>query len=105
MADLLLNPSTLTALANSQEAAAKHAEAAANDLNGTASDCRITHGAIGCPLAAGGLDSIEEIRRVAGQALADGSKHLAAKLRAAREAYQGVDGELAGNLNKQMLDR
>jgi hypothetical protein len=104
MADLLLNPSTLKTLADNQTDAAKDAEAAANALNGTGGNCWLTHGVIsGCSNSA--FDTIEGIRKAAGLALADGSNGLAAKLLAAKEAYTGVDSELAGNLNKQMLDR
>jgi hypothetical protein len=106
MADLLLNPAILTTLANNQEAAAKNAEAAANDLNGIAVDCQVSHGAVpGCAMASNGLVTLEGIRQAACNELVNGSKNLAAKLRTARQAYEGVDGELADNLNKQMLDR
>ncbi|BAX95039.1 ESX-1 secretion-associated protein [Mycobacterium shigaense] len=103
MADLLLNPSILTTLANSQDSAAKDAEDAANALNGTASNCWLNHGVISGP-SNNAFSTIEDIRKAAGKALAKGSNGLAAKLRTAREAYTGVDSELAGNLNKQMLD-
>lgn len=104
MADLLLDPSKLEALARYQEAAAKDAEAAAGDLNGTGSSCWVSHGVISGS-SNGAFSTIEDIRQAAGLALANGSKGFAAKLRAAKLAYEGVDGELAGNLNKQMLDR
>jgi hypothetical protein len=104
MADLLLNPTILKSLADKQTAAAADAEAAAGALNGTGGNCWLTHGVIsGC--SNGGFDTIEGIRKAAGVALADASRGLAAKLLAANAAYTGVDSELAGNLNKQMLDR
>jgi hypothetical protein len=104
MADLLLDPSKLETLAQRQEAAAKDAEAAAGDLNGTGSSCWVSHGVISGS-SNGAFSTIEGVRQAAGTALADGSKGFAAKLRAAKLAYEGVDGELAGNLNTQMLDR
>ena len=58
-----------------------------------------------CRLEGLNPDSGEDIRKAAGMSLANGSRTLAAKLLAAREAYTGVDSELAGNLNKQMLDK
>ena len=104
MADLLLSPGTLKTLADRQTEAAKDAEAGAGALNGTGGNCWLTHGVIsGCSNS--GFDTIEGIRKAAGVSLANGSRTLAAKLLAAREAYTGVDSELAGNLNKQMLDR
>ena len=104
MADLLLNPGTLKTLADRQTDAAKDADAGAGALGGTGSNCWLTHGVIsGCSNSAFG--DIEEIRKAAGTSLANGSRTLAAKLLAAREAYTGVDSELAGNLNKQMLDK
>jgi hypothetical protein len=104
MADLLISPSILTKLADSQDAAAKDAQAAADALNGTGTDCWISHGVISGS-SDGAFSTVEGIRKAAGTALADGSKGLAAKLRAAKQAYEGVDGELSQNLNKQMLDR
>ena|SRR5271156_3275956 len=104
MADLLVSPTTLTTLADKQDAAATHAQAAADAMSGTGSDCWVSHGVISGS-SNGAFSTVEDIRQAAGSALADGSKGLAAKLRAARLAYDGVDGELAGNLNKQMLDR
>jgi hypothetical protein len=104
MADLLLSRTILETLAKNQEGAAKDAKAAADDLNGTGSDCWISHGVISGS-SDGAFSTIEGIRQAAGSALSDASLKMAAKLRAARDAYTGVDSELAGNLNKQMLDR
>jgi hypothetical protein len=104
MADLLVSPIILETLASSQDAAAKDAQAAADALSGTGSDCWVSHGVISGS-SNGAFSTIEDIRQAAGSALADASKGLAAKLRAAKLAYEGVDGELAGNLNKQMLDK
>jgi Excreted virulence factor EspC, type VII ESX diderm len=104
MADVLVSPTDLKTLADNQDAAAKDAQAAADALSGTGSDCWISHGVISGS-SNGAFSTIEDIRQAAGSALADGSKGLAAKLRAAKLAYEGVDRELAGNLNKQMLDK
>jgi hypothetical protein len=104
MADLLLSPATLETLATRQEAAQKDAQAAADALNGTGGNCWLTHGVIsGC--SNGAFDTIEGIRKTAGAALGSASLLLAAKLRTAKTAYEGVDRELAGNLNKQLLDK
>jgi hypothetical protein len=104
MADLLLSPATLETLATRQEAAQKDAQAAADALSGTGSNCWLTHGVIsGC--SDGAFDTIEGIRKTAGAALGNASLLLAAKLRTAKKAYEGVDSELAANLHKQMLDR
>lgn len=104
MADLLLSPSTLETLAKGQEAAAKDAQAAAEALNGTGSNCWLTHGVIsGC--SDGAFDTIESIRKAAGNSLANASNLMAAKLRTAKDAYTGVDSELAANLKNQLLDK
>jgi hypothetical protein len=104
MADLLLDPSTLETLATNQEAAAKDAQAGADALNGTGGNCWLTHGVIS-GASNGAFVTIEDIRKAAGTALANASNKMAAKLRTAKKAYEGVDGELAANLNKQMLDK
>jgi hypothetical protein len=104
MANLLVSPAILETLATKQEAAQKDAQAGADALNGTGSNCWLNHGVIsGC--SNGGFDTIEGIRKAAGKALGDASLLLASKLRTAKAAYEGVDSELAGNLNKQLLDR
>jgi uncharacterized protein YukE len=104
MADLLVSPTTLETLAKNQTDAAKDAQAAADALSGTGSDCWVSHGVISGS-SNGAFSSVEDIRQAAGSALADASSGLAAKLRAAKKAYEGVDGELAGGLSKQMLDK
>jgi len=104
MADLLLYPSILETLAKNQDSAANDAEAAANALNGTGSNCWLTHGVIS-GASNGGFSTVEDTRKAAVMALATASRGQAAKLRTAKEAYTGVDSELAGNLNKQMLDK
>jgi hypothetical protein len=102
--NLLVSPAILETLATKQEAAQKDAQAGADALNGTGSNCWLNHGVIsGC--SNGAFDTIEGIRKTAGKALGDASLLMAAKLRSAKAAYEGVDSELAGNLNKQLLDR
>lgn len=104
MADLLVSPAILETLATKQEAAQKDAQAGADALNGTGSNCWLTHGVIsGC--SDGGFSTIEGVRKKAGEALGNASLLLAAKLRTAKKAYEGVDSELAGNLRKQLLDK
>jgi hypothetical protein len=104
MADLLVTPTTLETLAKNQTDNAKNAQDAAGAMSGLGSDCWVSHGVIsGC--SNGAFDTIEGIRQAAGSALSDGGLGLAAKLRAAKKAYEGVDGELAGGLSKQMLDK
>lgn len=104
MADVTVTPATLETLAKNQETAAKTAQTAADDLNGTGSDCWISHGVISGG-SNGAISAIEGLRKAAGTALATASNTMAAKLRTASKAYTGVDGELAGNLNKQMVDK
>ncbi|OBG75005.1 hypothetical protein A5714_06820 [Mycobacterium sp. E2462] len=99
-----VSPSILETLARNQTDAAKDAQAAADAVSGTGSDCWVTHGVISGS-SNGAFDAIETSRKAAGSALANASSGLAAKLRAAKQAYEGVDGELADNLNKQMLDK
>ena len=103
MADLLVSPTILETLAKNQTDAAKDAQAAADALSGTGSDCWVSHGVISGS-SNGAFSTIEDTRQAAGSALADASSLLAAKLRAAKQAYEGVDGELGENLNKQILD-
>jgi Excreted virulence factor EspC, type VII ESX diderm len=101
---LLVDPSKLETLAKAQESAKKDAESAANDLNGTGGNCWLNHGVIsGC--SNGAFDTIEGVRKTAGLALGNASLKMAAKLRTAKLAYEGVDSELGTNLNKQMLDK
>ena len=104
MADLLIDPAKLETLAKNHEDAADVAKSAANDLAGTGNDCWITHGVISGS-SDGAFSTIEGIRQAAGLALSDASRSMAAKLRAAKHAYEGVDSELGGNLNKQMVDK
>jgi ESX secretion-associated protein EspC/F len=104
MADLLLYPDILKTLSDRQIAASDYAVQGANALNGTGSNCWLTHGVIsGC--SNGAFSSIEDIRKAAGMALAKASTDMAAKLLTAKAAYTGVDSELAGNLHKQMVDK
>lgn len=103
MADLLISPSILETLAKNHEAAQKDAQAGADALNGTGMNCWLNHGMIsGC--SNGGFVTVEGIRKKAGEALGNASLLMAAKLRTAKAAYEGVDGELGDNLNKQMRD-
>jgi hypothetical protein len=104
MADLLIDPAKLETLAKNHEDASNAAKSAADDLSGTGSDCWITHGVISGS-SDGAFSTIEGIRQSAGTALKNASTAMAAKLRAAKLAYEGVDSELGGNLNKQMVDR
>jgi ESX secretion-associated protein EspC/F len=104
MADLLVSPAILESLAKNQADAAKDAQEAADALSGAGMDTWLNHGVIsGCSNSA--FVTIEGIRQTAGSELADASTGLAAKLRTAKQAYEGVDGELAGGLSKQMLDK
>jgi Excreted virulence factor EspC, type VII ESX diderm len=103
MADLLISPRILETLAKAQIDAAEYAGAGAGALSGIGTDCWVTHGVISGP-SDGGFGTVEDIRKAAGTALADASIRFAAKLRAAKQAYEGVDGELSDNLDKQMLD-
>jgi hypothetical protein len=104
MANVLVTPATLETLAKNQEAAVKDAQAAADAMNGTGTDCWVSHGVISGS-SNGAFNTIEGIRKAAGTALANASNLMAAKLRTAKKAYEGVDAELAGNLNRQMLDK
>lgn len=104
MTELNLSPTILRTLANSQTTAAPYAQAGADALNGLGSDCWISHGVIS-GASNGALDTIEGIRKAAGTAFSDASLGLAAKLTAADRAYEGVDSELADNLDAQMVDR
>lgn len=104
MTDVTVSPTTLETLAKNQESAAKDATAAAGDVDGTGSNCWLNHGVMsGC--SNGAFDTIEGVRKAAGNALANASLSMAAKLRTAKKAYDGVDGELAQGLDKQMLDK
>lgn len=103
MTVLFVSPTTLETLARNQTDAAGYAQAGADALSGTGKDCWISHGVISGS-SNGAFDTIEQIRRASGTAFADASLGLAAKLRAAAVAYEGVDGELADNLDSQMVD-
>jgi ESX secretion-associated protein EspC/F len=104
MARLVISSTILETLAKNQETAAKDAQAAAGDLDGTGSDCWISHGVISGS-SDGAFDTIEGIRKAAGTALADASLRMAAKLRAADKAYKGVNSELGANFRRQMRDK
>lgn len=104
MTVLYVSPATLETLAKNQTDAAGYAQAGADALSGTGKDCWISHGVISGS-SNGAFDTIETIRQAAGTAFVNASLGLAAKLRAAEAAYEGVDGELADNLDSQMLDK
>lgn len=104
MTELNVSASTLKTLANSQTTASSYAKAGADAVGGIGSDCWISHGVIS-GASNGAFSTVEEIRKAAGTAFSDASLGLAAKLTAAERAYEGVDEELADNLDSQMVDR
>ncbi|MEE6136356.1 type VII secretion target [Mycobacterium sp. 050128] len=100
MMNLNVDPTHLANLAKRQDAVAATAVNAAKTTDTVAQWLWITHGVIswGSNIAGGGLVNQ---RRAAGLALAKAAADLSAKLRAAEETYQGVDGELRENLDDQ----
>jgi hypothetical protein len=100
-----VSPTILELLATKQEAAAEKSGEAAGATGGLTTAVWVTHGVIS-GVSNGAFSSAEDMRKKAGQNLATAGKDLAAKLRAAKQAYTGVDHDLGDNIDKtQMLDK
>lgn len=103
-AELSVNPEHLEELAEEQTEAAKSAGEAASAANGTGQSCWITHGVISGS-SNGAFTTVGEARYAAGKSIAQASSDLAAKLLTASQTYTGVDADISGNLNQQVLPR
>lgn len=101
MANLNVNPEYLEKLAKKQDDAATEASAAATAAAGIGTWCWVNHGVIS-GASNGAFGDGESARTAAGNALRQASVDLAAKLRAAKETYRGVDDDLSKNVNTQV---
>lgn len=103
MARLSVDERYLEQLATKQGQAATKAEEAASAASNTETAVWVTHGVIsGSSNSA--FVTAEKQRHGAGQNIRQHASDLAAKLRVAKQTYAGVDEDLSGNLDKQMLD-
>lgn len=102
--DLFVIPKYLEDYAKAQDAASAKAGEWAGVTSGLRGACWIAHGVVSGPSneAFGGGHSG---RSSACGTIAAAAKSLAEKLRAAKEVYEGVDNQLAEDVNKQMLDK
>ncbi len=103
MARLAVDPRYLEQLAGKQAQASTKAEEAATAASNTETAVWVTHGVIS-GTSNSAFVTAEKQRRGAGQNIRQHASDLAAKLRVAKQTYEGVDEELSGNLDKQMLD-
>ncbi|MCV7429652.1 ESX-1 secretion-associated protein [Mycobacterium montefiorense] len=103
MATLSVDEKYLEQLATKQGQAATKAQEAASAASNTATAVWVTHGVISGS-SNGAFVTAENQRRGAGRNIGQHASDLAAKLRAAKQTYEGVDEDLSANLNKQMLD-
>jgi hypothetical protein len=104
MADLAITPRYLAKLATKQDDASNKAGDAASAASGIETAVWVTHGVISGSSNSAFTDA-EKVRREAGKNISTASSDLAAKLRTADVTYAGVDDDLSGNLDKQMLSR
>ncbi len=102
MARLNVDEKYLEQLATKQGQAATKAEEAASAASNTETAVWVTHGVISGS-SNGAFVTAEKQRRGAGQNIKQHASDLAAKLRVAKQTYEGVDEDLSANLNKQML--
>jgi len=104
MGDLAVTPEYLNMLAARQDEAAGTAGLAATAAAGLTAEVWVSHGvASGASNAA--FAKAEFARRGAGDVMKGSSTDLAAKLRAADDAYGSTDEQASANLDKQVLDR
>jgi hypothetical protein len=104
MANLSVTPDYLDKLAKRQDDAAGAAAEAASTATGVGTACWITHGVISGS-SNGAFGTAADARKAAGDTIRKASADLAAKLRTAKITYEGVDDDLGGNLDKQMLSK
>lgn len=104
MANLSVTPEYLDKLAKKQDDAASAAAEAASTATGVSTSCWLTHGVISGS-SNGAFGTTADARKAAGETIRDAAADLAAKLRTAKITYQGVDEELGGNLDKQILSK
>ena len=104
MTNLSVTPGYLEVLAKKQDEASSEAAEAAGAVTGLWSVCYATHGVIS-GLSNEAFGHAESAYRGAADSISTAAKDLAANLRKAKIVYEGVDGDLAGNLDTQMLDR
>ncbi|MEE6178201.1 type VII secretion target [Mycobacterium sp. 050134] len=104
MANLKVDPTTLTGLAKIQDDAAKQAGTAAEAASTLETQVWMSHGVIS---AASNISftEAEAARRAAGEAIQKSCGQLAEKLNTAAAVYTGTDEQAASNLDRQVLDR
>src|SRR5258707_3262143 len=101
MARLNVDEKYLEQLATKQGRAAIKAEEAASAASNTETAVWVTHGVISGS-SNGAFVTAEKQRRGAGQNIRQHAADLAAKLRVAKQTYEGVDQDFICNINKHM---
>jgi len=104
MTNLSVNPEYLEALAKKQESASNEAADAARAVTGLRSTCYATHGPIS-GVSNNAFGAAEQAHHEAVDSISKAATRLAAIVRTAKIIYQDVDGDLAGNIDAQVLDR
>jgi Excreted virulence factor EspC, type VII ESX diderm len=101
---LKVTPENLEKYAKKQDAASSKAGEAAGATSGLGTDCWLYQGVIS-GVSNGTVSDTAKVRSAAGGKISAAAHSLAEKLRAAKLTYEGVDAQLADNLNKQLLDK
>jgi Excreted virulence factor EspC, type VII ESX diderm len=101
---ITVDPAHLESLAVKQDQASGKAGQAVGAASEFGWQLWVTHGVIS-GISNGAIELAAGQRRGACQNIATAAHDLAAKLRTAKQTYEGVDQDLSGNLDKQMLER
>jgi ESX secretion-associated protein EspC/F len=104
MSTLGVKPGHLEELAKDQDTASAKSKQAAGAASKIESSVWVTHGVIS-GVSNTSFTNAERARSAAGGNIAATSADLAAKLRTAARAYEGVDSDLSANVDKQILPR
>ena len=104
MAELTVTSEYLKELATKQDSASTEAGDAALATSKITAAVWVTHGVLSGASNSAFSDA-ESLRREASQNISAACHDLAAKLRAAEDAYTGVDDDLGDSLDKQVLAR
>ncbi len=101
---LKVTPENLEKYAKKQDAASSKAAEAAAATSGLGTSVWLSHGVIS------GVSNVtfsdaQTVRSAACGKISAAAHSLAEKLRSAKATYEGIDAQLADNLNKQVLDK
>ncbi|RFZ56959.1 ESX-1 secretion-associated protein [Mycobacterium liflandii] len=104
MANLVVTPQYLQTLAATQTQAAATAASAGAASTNLKNEVWVSHGVIS-GASKTSFANAEAARRAAANSMNTTSSKLAAKLRIASSAYQGVDEQAGESLDKQIIER